>query len=178
MLRLWDRSKGATVLDIDPGMQPANALSADGRVLVYSAEQGVFASANWTAAAPSLSRVDAAASGQPADRWADDDADAVALSGDGRVAVIGTPASNLVAGDSNGVADIFAKELWTAPAQLFNDTFTAADGTAWKSAWTTGQSNGSLTVKSGAGRMAVNNASGAYARAQLTGPPLSPPATC
>ncbi|RKS71325.1 concanavalin A-like lectin/glucanase superfamily protein [Motilibacter peucedani] len=56
-----------------------------------------------------------------------------------------------------------------ATTTLFNDPWTGADGAPWASAWTTSSSSGSVTTQGGAGVLAPNDASGAYARAQLTG---------
>ena len=52
---------------------------------------------------------------------------------------------------------------------LFSDSFAGANGAGWGPSWTTTSANGSATIQSGAGRLAFNNTSGAYARAQLTG---------
>jgi chitodextrinase len=52
---------------------------------------------------------------------------------------------------------------------LYNDTWSNPDGAAWASAWTTGAANGTVDTQAGAGRLAFTDASGAYARAQLTG---------
>lgn len=57
-----------------------------------------------------------------------------------------------------------------APTIVFSDTFTGANGSAWKSEWSTNSnSNGSTTIQSNAGLLAVNNAGGAFARARLDG---------
>lgn len=52
---------------------------------------------------------------------------------------------------------------------LFSDLFTGANGAAWSSDWTTTTSAGSATIQSNGGRLAFNNTSGAYSRAQLSG---------
>ncbi|HST46793.1 fibrinogen-like YCDxxxxGGGW domain-containing protein [Jatrophihabitans sp.] len=52
---------------------------------------------------------------------------------------------------------------------LFSDSFTAADGTPWSASWTTSLATGAADVQSGAGRLAVDDVSGAFSRAQLTG---------
>jgi hypothetical protein len=53
-------------------------------------------------------------------------------------------------------------------AALFADDFGGPDG-AWIGAWTTGATNGSVARAGGTGSLSVNNAAGAFARAQLTG---------
>jgi chitodextrinase len=52
---------------------------------------------------------------------------------------------------------------------LFADTFTAANASPWSASWATGTTNGSVDVQGNAGRLAFNDAAGAFARAQLTG---------
>jgi len=54
---------------------------------------------------------------------------------------------------------------------LFSETWPGADGSSWPAAWTTSGSAGSSTVdtQAGAGRIAVSDVIGSYARAQLTG---------
>jgi hypothetical protein len=54
---------------------------------------------------------------------------------------------------------------------LYSDSFTGADGSAWDAAWSTDARSGSLTKQANAGRMAYDNVSGAFARAQLAGVP-------
>lgn len=190
-LTVWSRSTGARTrvafggvgsgdedcpdggcTDID-----STAISSDGRVVAFgrpgrpspvgSSDIGGFATSNWPVGYPSVtySRLSQTGGGAGANNSSGD----VALSSNGRVAAFTTAASNLVSGDTNGKADVFAKELWNAPVQVFRDTFTLANGAAWGAGWTKTVSNGSLTVQSGAGRMAVSNVAGAYARAQVTG---------
>ncbi len=64
-----------------------------------------------------------------------------------------------------------AVSVTTQPADLvlFSDTWTAADGTPWSSAWTTGASNGTVSTQSNAGRFAIDDVANSYGRAQLTG---------
>ncbi|HEV2888353.1 MAG TPA: fibrinogen-like YCDxxxxGGGW domain-containing protein, partial [Jatrophihabitans sp.] len=52
---------------------------------------------------------------------------------------------------------------------LFSDTFSGADGAPWSASWTAAAVTGAVDVQSGAGRIAVDDVSGAYGRAQLTG---------
>ncbi len=62
----------------------------------------------------------------------------------------------------------------TTPATnpvAFADDWTAADGSAWQSAWTTEAVNGSASTANDAGVLATDDVSGAYARAQLAGVP-------
>ncbi|MEV0736458.1 hypothetical protein AB0I51_10885 [Streptomyces sp. NPDC050549] len=56
---------------------------------------------------------------------ADGASQGVSLSADGRYAAFGSAATNLVPGDTNGVADIFVKDLRTGAIRLVTD---AADG--------------------------------------------------
>ena len=71
----------------------------------------------------------------------------------------------------NSSADSAAATASTAPAQtvLYTDSWPGANGAGWAAAWTGGASNGTVSTQSGAGALAVNDVSGAYARAQLTG---------
>jgi hypothetical protein len=57
----------------------------------------------------------------------------------------------------------------TSNPALFSETWPGADGSAWPSAWTTSASNGTADTQSGTGRLAFNDVTNAYARAQLTG---------
>jgi len=52
---------------------------------------------------------------------------------------------------------------------LFSDSWSAADGAPWSSAWTAGSSNATVNTQSGTGRIALNDVAGAYGRVQLTG---------
>ncbi|MFZ0160051.1 MAG: fibrinogen-like YCDxxxxGGGW domain-containing protein [Kineosporiaceae bacterium] len=54
------------------------------------------------------------------------------------------------------------------PSVVFSDTFTAADGSAWSAPWLTSATNGSAAVAGQSGRLAIDDVSGASARAQLT----------
>jgi chitodextrinase len=73
-----------------------------------------------------------------------------------------------VSGDSNTITPT---TLDTPPpgTSLFSDLFAGADGSAWGSGWTTTTSAGSATIQGNGGRLALNDTTGAYARAQLTG---------
>ena len=57
----------------------------------------------------------------------------------------------------------------TETAPLFSDTFSGADSSPWSPSWTSSGSGGTVDVQAGAGRIAVDDVSGAYARTQLTG---------
>ncbi|MBV9822999.1 MAG: hypothetical protein JO144_12230, partial [Actinobacteria bacterium] len=60
----------------------------------------------------------------------------------------------------------------TTPSEvppLFSDSFATADGSPWSASWTTGAASGTADTQSGAGRLATDDVSGAYSRAQLTG---------
>ncbi len=52
---------------------------------------------------------------------------------------------------------------------LFSDTFSGPDGSPWSSSWTGSAATGILDIQAGAGRIANDDTSGAYARTQLTG---------
>jgi hypothetical protein len=53
------------------------------------------------------------------------------------------------------------------PTPLYASDFALADGSPWPG-WTTGESRASVSVSGGEGRIAYDDASGAYGRAQLT----------
>jgi hypothetical protein len=76
-------------------------------------------------------------------------------------------AAGNVGPDSN-VLTITTAAAPTDPA-LFSDLFAGADGSAWGSAWTTTVASGSASLQSGAGRLALNDTTGAYSRALLSG---------
>jgi chitodextrinase len=58
----------------------------------------------------------------------------------------------------------------SAPSSvLFSDSWTGSDGAPWGTAWTTSNASGTVDIQSNAGRLAFNDVSGAYARAQLSG---------
>ncbi|MEO7261962.1 MAG: fibrinogen-like YCDxxxxGGGW domain-containing protein [Jatrophihabitantaceae bacterium] len=57
----------------------------------------------------------------------------------------------------------------TEVAPLFSDAFSGADGAPWAPSWTVNTVSGSVDVQAGAGQITVNDVSGAYSRAQLTG---------
>jgi chitodextrinase len=57
----------------------------------------------------------------------------------------------------------------TDTAPLFSDSFTGADGASWSPSWTAGAASGTVDIQSGAGRIAMDDVSGAYSRVQLTG---------
>ncbi len=52
---------------------------------------------------------------------------------------------------------------------LFAESWSGADGVPWSSGWAASVGSGTVDVQSGAGRLAVADVSGAFARAQLTG---------
>ena len=52
---------------------------------------------------------------------------------------------------------------------LFSDTWSAPNGTAWNSGWTTTQSGGTVDTQNSQGRLTYGATPSAYARAQLTG---------
>lgn len=56
-----------------------------------------------------------------------------------------------------------------ASSVLFSDSWTGSDGAPWGTAWTTSNASGTVDIRSNAGRLAFNDVSGAYARAQLSG---------
>lgn len=60
----------------------------------------------------------------------------------------------------------------TTPATVspvFTETWPGANGDAWPSAWTTSSGNGTADTQDGAGRLAYDDVTNAYARAELTG---------
>ncbi|HEY0167154.1 MAG TPA: fibrinogen-like YCDxxxxGGGW domain-containing protein [Jatrophihabitans sp.] len=52
---------------------------------------------------------------------------------------------------------------------VFTDAFSGADGAPWAPSWTATAGSGAVDIQGGAGRLAVEDVSGAYSRAQLTG---------
>jgi len=58
--------------------------------------------------------------------------------------------------------------LATASA-LFTETWPGPNGEAWPAAWTTSSGNGTVDTQDGAGRLAYDDVTNAYARAELTG---------
>lgn len=52
---------------------------------------------------------------------------------------------------------------------LYSDSFTAADGSPWASAWTTSVSNGAVDIRSNTGRLTDADAPSSYSRAILSG---------
>jgi hypothetical protein len=57
----------------------------------------------------------------------------------------------------------------TAVPPLFSDSFAGSDGTPWSASWSTSATSGTVDIQSGAGRVEIDDISGAYARSQLTG---------
>ena len=53
---------------------------------------------------------------------------------------------------------------------VFSDTWAGNNGDPWQAAWTTNAVSGSVTTTNNTGVLAFDDVSGAYARAQLTGP--------
>jgi hypothetical protein len=56
-----------------------------------------------------------------------------------------------------------------AASPAFTETWPGADGDAWPAAWATSSGNGTADTQGGAGRLAYDDVTNAYARAQLTG---------
>jgi chitodextrinase len=54
-------------------------------------------------------------------------------------------------------------------SSLFSDSWSGGDGSAWSTGWTSSSTTGTVDTQGGAGRLAFNDTSGAFARAQLTG---------
>lgn len=52
---------------------------------------------------------------------------------------------------------------------LFSETWTGADGAAWPSSWTSGNTSGAVDIQSNTGRLAVSDVTNAWSRSQLTG---------
>ncbi|MDT0261852.1 fibrinogen-like YCDxxxxGGGW domain-containing protein [Jatrophihabitans lederbergiae] len=74
-------------------------------------------------------------------------------------------AAGNVGPDSNAVAVTTSSQV----APLFAESWPGTDGAAWSPAWTSSAASGTVDTRSGAGRIAVDDVSGAYARTQLTG---------
>jgi Tol biopolymer transport system component len=58
----------------------------------------------------------------PAGRPADASSEAVSISADGRIVAFASNAANLVAGDTNGTRDVFARDRWTGVTRLVSVT--------------------------------------------------------
>ncbi|QWZ08375.1 hypothetical protein KRR39_00360 [Nocardioides panacis] len=56
----------------------------------------------------------------------------------------------------------------TRPPALYTYSWPGADGAAWSPDWTSSTASGTVDSQSGAGRMAVDDVAGSYARTQLT----------
>jgi len=74
-------------------------------------------------------------------------------------------AAGNVGPDSNAVAVTTSSQV----APLFAESWPGADGAAWSPAWTSSAASGTVDTQSGAGRIAVDDVSGSYARSQLAG---------
>lgn len=55
----------------------------------------------------------------------------IALSADGRFVAVSSSASNLVATDTNGAADVFVRDLWLGKTVLASTTGTSTQGNGW-----------------------------------------------
>lgn len=74
------------------------------------------------------------------------------------------------AGNVSADSDAVTVQTQATNPLLYSDTWSGADGSAWNGAWATGSStSGAVTIQNGAGRLALDDVAGAYARAQLTG---------
>jgi chitodextrinase len=62
----------------------------------------------------------------------------------------------------------------SAPSSVVHLTWPGATGSAWPSAWTTSASSGAAVQDGGRGALQLNDVSGAYARAVLTGQAAAP----
>ena len=56
-----------------------------------------------------------------------------------------------------------------AASPAFTETWPGANAAAWPTAWTTSGGNGTADTQGGAGRLAYDDVTNAYARAELTG---------
>jgi Tol biopolymer transport system component len=111
---------------ISPGARYV-AFASDAENLVADDTNGVidaFSHDRWTG---TTRRVSVDQSGNQADDWSN----APSISADGLLIVIRSYATNLVAGDTNGVEDIF---VCRGPAMVFADGFETGDVTWWSSA--------------------------------------------
>lgn len=123
---LWDRdTRTTTAVSIAPDGSQANdfssapAISADGRWVAYrsAASNLVPGDTNGTTdvfAWDRLTRTTVKVTAAPDGTGADDDSYAPSLSADGRWLGFHSDASNLVAADTNNVADVFVRDLATA----------------------------------------------------------------
>ncbi|WP_458098401.1 Ig-like domain-containing protein [Roseomonas sp. WA12] len=114
----------------DAGGQDAKA-SADGRFVVFSSRSVNLIAGDTNDAADifrkdlttgEVIRVSASATGVQADSGSSD----AAVSADGRFVVFSSDATNLVEGDTNGVADIFRKDLLTGEFLRLSVSFSGA----------------------------------------------------
>jgi hypothetical protein len=92
-----------------------SAFAADGRYVIFTAEGEGYVYDLWAGSATSL-----------------DAADSVAISGDGRYAVFAS-SDSLVADDTNGVADVYAKDMFSGDVVLVSSdsSGTPADGESY-----------------------------------------------
>ena len=97
----------------------SSAVSADGQVVAFATGGQVF---TFERATEISARIDLATDGAPANR----PSGSPALSGDGRLVAFQSGADNLVAGDTNGVFDIFVRDRESRQTQRVS---IASDGT-------------------------------------------------
>ena len=64
---------------------------------------------------------------------------------------------------------VLGRTTLASGSPLFTETWPGANGAAWPAAWTTSTGNGTADTQNGAGRLAYNDVTNAYARAELTG---------
>lgn len=73
------------------------------------------------------------------------------------------------AGLSSGASNTVVVTTPSATGSLFGDAWTGVNGSPWQSAWTTNAVTASVVTTNGTGQIALNDTSGAYGRAALTG---------
>jgi chitodextrinase len=77
-------------------------------------------------------------------------------------------AAGNVSADSNTITPT-TLDVPPPTSSLFSTLFTGANGAGWGADWATTTSAGNVDIQNNAGRVAFNDTTGAYARAQLTG---------
>lgn len=134
LLALWVRQGLVEVVDEeDPGVQEGNhasfapSVSASGRHVAFVSQATNLVAQDAGPAAQVFVRdrasgrttlVSVGPNGEPGDA----DSDAPSISGDGRYVAFASQASNLVAGDTNGVADIFVHDRIAGATQRVSMT--------------------------------------------------------
>jgi Tol biopolymer transport system component len=112
----------------------ASALSADGRYLVFLSEATNFVTGDTNGIADVfvrdqktglIRRVNTSSSGEQANGTSGDPA----ISGNGRYVSFSSLASNLVPGDTNGVRDVFVKDLATGSLVRVSDAYDGSQAT-------------------------------------------------